>query len=108
MPTLVEESSVQAKALRSHDRASLAEELLQSLDGDSETDTNTDTDAAWEREIERRVAEIDAGAVKLISAEAVHAKARRLIKRQGATPTQGNTCHHHGPANTSQPHPPRP
>ncbi len=77
MLTVVEELSVRAKALPGHDRARLAEELLQSLDGDSETDT----DAAWELEIERRVAEIDAGNVKFVSAEDVHADARRLIRR---------------------------
>ena len=77
MPNLVEELSARAKALPSQDRARLAEELLDSLEGESDTDA----DAAWDREIERRVAEIESGAVKLISAENVHAEARRLIRR---------------------------
>ena len=34
MPTLVEELSARSKTLPSHDRASLAEELLDSLQGD--------------------------------------------------------------------------
>ena len=77
MPTLVEELSARAKTLPSTDRARLAEELLDSLQGDSDAEA----DAAWDREIERRVAEIEAGTVKLISAEDVHAEARRLISR---------------------------
>lgn len=77
MPTLVEELSARAKALPIHDRARLAEELLDSLEGESDTGA----DAAWDREIERRVAEIESGAVELISAEDVHAEARRLIRR---------------------------
>ena len=77
MPTLVEELSARAKTLPSTDRARLAEELLDSLQGDSDAEA----DAAWDREIERRVAEIEAGTVKLISAEDVHAEARRLIRR---------------------------
>ena len=77
MPTLVEELSIRAKTLPSHDRARLAEELLDSLQGDSDAEA----DAAWDLEIERRVTEIEAGTVKLISAEDVHAEARRLIRR---------------------------
>ena len=77
MPTLVEELSARAKTLPSHDRARLAEELLDSLQGEADTGA----DAAWDREIERRVAEIEAGTVKLVSAEDVHAEARRLIRR---------------------------
>ena len=77
MTTLVEELSIRAKTLSSHDRARLAEELLESLQGDADSEA----DAAWEVEIGRRVAEIEAGTVKLISAEEVHAEARRLIRR---------------------------
>jgi putative addiction module component (TIGR02574 family) len=77
MTTLVEELSARARTLPSHDRARLAEELLDSLQGD----TDSEADAAWDREIERRVTEIEAGTVKLISAEDVHAEARRLIRR---------------------------
>jgi putative addiction module component (TIGR02574 family) len=77
MPTLVEELSARAKTLPSHDRARLAEELLDSLHGDSDAEA----DAAWDLEIERRVAEIEAGTAKLVTAEDVHAEARRLIRR---------------------------
>jgi len=77
MSTLVEELSSRAKTLSAEDRARLVEELLDSLQGESDAEA----ESAWDREIERRVAEIESGAVKLISAEEVHAEARRLIRR---------------------------
>ena len=77
MSTLVEELSARAKTLSAEDRARLVEELLDSLQGESDAEA----ESAWDREIERRVAEIESGAVKLISAEEVHAEARRLIRR---------------------------
>ena len=78
MSILVEELSARAKALSAEDRARLVEELLDSLQGE---ESDTEAESAWDREIERRVAEIESGAVKLISAEEVHAEARRLIRR---------------------------
>lgn len=77
MPTLVEELSARAKALPAEDRARLAEELLESLQGEADVEA----EAAWEREIERRVAEIESGAVHFVPAEEVRAEARRLIRR---------------------------
>ena len=77
MPTLVEELSARARTLPPEDRARLAEELLESL----EQDPDSEVEAAWDREIERRVAEVEAGTAKLIPAEDVHAQARRLIRR---------------------------
>ena len=77
MSTIVEELSARVKTLSAEDRTRLVEELLDSLQGESDTEAEN----AWDREIERRVAEIESGAVKLISAEEVHAEARRLIRR---------------------------
>lgn len=77
MSTLVEELSARAKTLPPEDRARLAEEMLASLDQDHDTAD----EAAWDREIERRVAEVEAGTAKLIPAEDVHAEARRLMRR---------------------------
>jgi putative addiction module component (TIGR02574 family) len=77
MSTLVEELSARAKTLSAEDRARLAEELLESLDPEPESEV----EAAWDREIERRVTEVESGTVKLISAEEVHAEARSLIRR---------------------------
>lgn len=77
MSTLVEELSARAKTLPVEDRARLAEELLDSLQVE---ELDTEAGSAWDREIERRVEEIESGA-KLILAEEVHAEARRLIRR---------------------------
>ena len=77
MSTLVEELSARAKTLPPEDRARLAEEMLASLDQDHDTAD----EAAWDREIERRVAEVEAGTARLIPAEDVHAEAHRLMKR---------------------------
>jgi putative addiction module component (TIGR02574 family) len=77
MSTLVDELSARAKALPAEDRARLAEELLESLQGEADVEA----EAAWERDIERRVAEIESSAVHLIPAAEVHAEARRLIRR---------------------------
>ncbi len=75
MPTLVEELTARAKALSLEDRARLAEELLDSLQ------EAPDAEAAWEREIERRVSEIESGTVALAPADDLHAEARRLVPR---------------------------
>ena len=77
MSSLVEELSARAKTLPAEDRARLVEELLDSLEGEPDVEA----EAAWEREIERRVAEIESGTVTLVASEDVHAEARRLIRR---------------------------
>jgi putative addiction module component (TIGR02574 family) len=74
MTTSVEELVKRARALSPQDRARLAEELLTSLDEDSDADA----EAAWEQEIARRVDEIKAGRAKLISAEQVFAETERI------------------------------
>ena len=77
MPTLVEELSERAKTLSVQDRARLAEELLESLD----QEPASEVEAAWDREIQRRVAEVESGMVTLVPSDDVHADARRLILR---------------------------
>ena len=77
MTTLVDELSARAKTLSVQDRARLAEELLASLD----QEPDSEVDAAWDCEIQRRVAEVESGSVALVSSEDVHAEARRLIRR---------------------------
>jgi putative addiction module component (TIGR02574 family) len=78
MSTLVEELSARAKTLSAEDRARLAEELLESL----QEDKDPEAEAAWDQEIGRRVAEIEAGTAKLIPADEVHEEARRLMSRR--------------------------
>lgn len=59
-----------AAQLPEHDRAALAGLLIETLD----PIPDPDVEAAWSEEIKRRLAEIDAGTVELISWEDVRAK----------------------------------
>jgi len=57
-------------------RERVVEGLLRSLNESA----STQLDAAWEAEIEKRLAEYDSGSVQAIDAEAVFAKARKLLE----------------------------
>jgi len=57
-----------------HERARLAESLIASLDEDPAVE------AAWRTEVERRVAELDAGTVQTIRAEEVFRRARARLQ----------------------------
>jgi putative addiction module component (TIGR02574 family) len=70
------ELEAQAKALSAEERARLAETLLESL---QETPIS-EIEAAWDQEIESRVAAYERGEVKTVSAEEVFAEARRLAR----------------------------
>jgi putative addiction module component (TIGR02574 family) len=63
-----------ASELSEKDRADLAGLLIESL----ESHSDEEVDAAWAAEIERRVAELEAGTVKSIPWEEVR---RRLLDR---------------------------
>lgn len=60
----------EAVQLPERDRATLAGLLIETLDPVSEADV----EAAWSEEIKRRLAEVDAGNVELISWEEVRAE----------------------------------
>jgi putative addiction module component (TIGR02574 family) len=77
MTTLVEELSQRVRALGAEDRARLADELLASLEGPADADAQ----AAWEKEIARRVEEIKSGNSKLIPADEVFAETARIYKK---------------------------
>lgn len=64
----------EALALPARDREALAESLFASLDGH----LDEDAESAWAAEIDRRVAELDAGAVSTIPWPEVR---RRLFER---------------------------
>jgi putative addiction module component (TIGR02574 family) len=66
-----------ADALRldTTERAKLAAELLASLDGEPEEDV----EAAWAEEVERRMDEIESGAVKLVPWEDVKRRVEKEI-----------------------------
>jgi len=73
MSELFSELEEQARALSPDDRARLAEVLLESLQGPP----LSEIEAAWNREIEERIAAYDRGDLPAFSAEDVCAEARR-------------------------------
>jgi putative addiction module component (TIGR02574 family) len=76
MPDQVSELVKRGRALAPKDRERLVDELLESLNEPAANELN----AAWESEIERRLAEYDRGDVQAIDAEEVFAKARRIAQ----------------------------
>lgn len=76
MTDLVTELSKRARELPPEDRARLAEELLASL----EVGLDPDVDAAWDEELRRRIAEVEAGVVKLVPVDEVFARVRRALR----------------------------
>jgi putative addiction module component (TIGR02574 family) len=77
MPKDFNEIFRDAAELSEHDRATLAGLLIESL----EKEPDPDVEAAWAAEIQRRVAELDAGTVKTIPWEEVR---QRLLDRLNA------------------------
>ena len=76
MAVTLAEIEEQARQLSAEDRARLAEILLESLqDGPS-----AEIEAAWNTEIEARVAAFDRGESQAYAAEDVFAEARRLAR----------------------------
>lgn len=75
MTTLVDELSQKALELPPEERIRLAEKLLATVH-----ELDAEVEAAWDQEIQRRLAEIDNGAAKLIPAEDVFAEVRRILK----------------------------
>ncbi len=67
----------EAATLPEHDRATLAGLLIDSLEGEADSDV----EAAWAVEIQKRVAEVEAGTVKTIPWEEVQ---QRLLARLNA------------------------
>jgi putative addiction module component (TIGR02574 family) len=76
MPDQVSELVKRGRALAPEDRERLVDQLLESLNEPAAAELN----AAWETEIERRLAEYDQGIVQAINAAEVFAKARRIAQ----------------------------
>ena len=76
MPDQVSELVKRGRALPPEDRERLVDQLLESLNEPAAAELN----AAWESEIERRLAEYDQGSGQAIDAEEVFAKARRIAQ----------------------------
>jgi putative addiction module component (TIGR02574 family) len=70
----------EALELPMRERAQLAHRLIVSLDEDAEDDP-IEVERAWEDEIRRRLAEVDAGTAELIPAEEVFAELRSRARR---------------------------
>ena len=77
MSTRVGELFRQASELNAHDRATLAGLLLESL----EHEVDKEIESAWQEEIARRLAELEAGHVQLVAWDEVKAK---LMRHTGA------------------------
>ena len=73
MPSSLQSVEAAALELSQEERAQLAQRLLASLPRDLEVG------AAWDEEIKRRVADLEAGLVETIPAEEVFAEARRHL-----------------------------
>jgi putative addiction module component (TIGR02574 family) len=74
MPDLVAELASQARSLPVEDRSRLVDLLLESL----HESPIAEVEAAWTKEIERRVAAYERGEVETFTAEDVFAEARRI------------------------------
>lgn len=72
MSASLEQIEDQARALSPEERAKLAQSMLESLHSPL-----ADIEAAWESEIEQRVAAFDRGEIPVYAAEDVFAEARR-------------------------------
>jgi len=66
--------SKEALTLSPEERVALARRLLISV----EPQPSPEIDAAWEKEIARRIAEFDAGGVQTVSASSVFARLREI------------------------------
>ena len=78
MTDALKEIEAQALQLSSQERGQLIHRLIVSLDGESQ-DTPEAIAKAWDDEIARRVAEIDAGTAVLIPHEHVQAEMDELL-----------------------------
>lgn len=78
MAVTLEELEAKALKLSIKERSELVRRLLVSLDGEPEGSPE-EIAKAWEEEIARRVAEIDAGRAELISGDEVFARVDRTI-----------------------------
>jgi len=76
MSTHVTELFERASILSEKERATLAGLLIESL----ESEVDPDVEEAWRVEIERRLAELDAGTAKTVPWEDVKAKLHRLTE----------------------------
>jgi putative addiction module component (TIGR02574 family) len=82
MATILKEIEAQALSLSPQERGELIHRLIVSLDAPLE-DTPEAIAQAWDEEIARRVAEIDAGTAVLIPHEQVVAEIDEMLRKSG-------------------------
>jgi len=75
--TALEKVRIEALNLPESDRAELASSLVASLDGPRDADV----EKAWDAEIMRRIAQIDAGTAKMIDREELRRRMRARMNR---------------------------
>lgn len=78
MPTPLEDLKARALQLSPSDRDELIRALIASIDGEPDG-TSEEIAPAWDEEIERRIADLDAGKTESIPAEIVLAELRAKI-----------------------------
>lgn len=78
MGNMIEELEAQALKLTRQERSELAHRLIVSLDGEPE-DTPEAIAKAWDEEIARRVADMEAGRAEWIPAEQVFEEIDKII-----------------------------
>lgn len=76
MSALLDEISKRAQTLAIEERAQLGQQLLESV----ERDTDPEVQVAWETEVADRIARYERGEAKLIAADEVFAAVRRLTQ----------------------------
>ena len=76
MSALLDELTRQARSLTLEERAQLAQQLMESV----ELESDPDVKEAWESEVASRIAKYERGDARLIPAEEVFAAARRLTR----------------------------
>ncbi len=82
MAAILKEIEAQALQLSPQERGELIHRLIVSLEGPAE-DTPEAIAKAWDEEIARRVAEIDAGTAVLIPHEQVMAEIDEMLRKSG-------------------------
>jgi putative addiction module component (TIGR02574 family) len=75
--TTYAEILVAALNLPPHERGELAETLFKSVTGDAETGPSPQLSEAWQFELSRRSAEIDAGTARYVTYDQMRERARR-------------------------------
>jgi putative addiction module component (TIGR02574 family) len=78
MSAVLEQLKAQALKLSPPERDELLRALIASIDGEPE-DTPEAIARAWDEEIERRIADLEAGRTRSVPAEQVFAEIRALI-----------------------------